>query len=312
MRFQREGVAFTMLASLPLLLFAAQDQPTISVNVDLVVLHATVRDRKGGFVSGLQKQDFHVFENGQPQEIRVFQAGDVPVAVGLIVDNSGSMGHKKNDVIAAAQAFVHASNPQDQEFVVNFNEDASLGLPPGQAFSSDPAKLASAINRNPPAGLTALYDAVETGLAHLEKSTIDKKVLIVIGDGGDNASHHTLQQVLEAAERSDVIIYTVGLFDPNQEDTNPAVLKRLARATGGEAYLPKLTADVVPVCQRIAQDIRNQYTIGYAPSNPSMDNSFRTIRATATGPHGQKYLVRTREGYIAAPRSHSGTATRER
>lgn len=312
MRFRREGAAGMMLMALPFFLYGAQDPPTISVNVELVVLHVTVRHRDGGFVSGLQKQSFHVFEDGHPQDIRVFQAGDVPVAVGLIVDNSGSMAHKKPDVMAAARAFVRASNPRDQEFVVNFNEHVSLGLPEGQEFSSSPEELAAAINRNPPSGRTALYDAIQKGLARLKKATLDKKVLIVISDGGDNASHHSLQQALEDAEKSDVIIYTVGLFDENQEDTNPGVLKKLARATGGEAYFPNLTADVVPVCEKIAQDIRNQYTIAYAPSNAAMDNSFRKIRVTATGPHGHKYQVRTREGYIAAPHNATGTATREK
>ena len=176
-------------------------------------------------------------------------------------------------------------------------------------FSSSVDVLQKALNENPPSGETAIYDAIVTGLEHLRKSTLDKKVLIVISDGGDNASHHTLEQVLESAERSDVIIYTVGLFDESQEDSNPRVLKKLARATGGEAFFPGRTSEVVPVCERIAADIRNQYTIGYAPSNPVLDNTYRRIRVRVIGPHGRRYMVRTREGYIAAQRTKSAPAT---
>jgi Ca-activated chloride channel homolog len=274
---------------------------TISVDVDLVVLHATVRDKNGGFVSGLRKENFRVFENGALQDIRVFQAEDVPVAVGLVVDNSGSMGRKRKEVTAAALAFAKSSNPQDEMFVLNFNEQTSFGLPDTELFSASAAELAHALNGVPARGKTALYDAIEMGLGHLKKAKLEKKVLIVISDGGDNASHRALNQVLDNAGRSDAIIYTVGLFDEYDHDRNPGVLKKIARATGGEAFLPVEMRDVVPVCERIAQDIRNQYTIGYVPSNPKLDRTYRTITVTAKGSHGEKYLVRTRAGYIASP-----------
>jgi Ca-activated chloride channel homolog len=270
------------------------------VDVDLVVLHATVRDRKGGFVSGLRKENFQVFEDGAPQAIRVFQHEDVPVAVGLVVDNSGSMRRKRKDVTAAALAFVRSSNPHDQMFVVNFNERVSLGLPNTELFSASPAELEDALNGVPANGETAVYDAIEAGLAQLTKATLDKKALIVISDGGDNASHHTLGQVLDSAGRSDVTIYTVGLFDEDDQDRNPGVLRKIARATGGEAFLPEETSEVVPICERIAEDIRNQYTIGYVPLNQKFDSAYRTIRVTAAEPHNGKYVVRTRAGYIAS------------
>ncbi len=275
--------------------------------MNLVVLHATVRDRKGGFVSGLRKEDFQVYEDGAPQAIRVFDHEDVPVAVGLVVDNSGSMGRKRKDVTAAALAFVRSSNPRDEMFIVNFNERVSFGLPDTQLFSASAAELEGALNGVPANGRTALYDAIEAGLDHLKKATLDKKVLIVISDGGDNASHHKLGQVLDDAGRSDAIIYTVGLFDEDDEDRNPGVLRKIARATGGEAFLPEETSQVVPICERIAEDIRNQYTIGYIPSNQKLDNTQRTIKVTATGRHGEKLLVRTRAGYIASP-ERSGPA----
>ena len=237
------------------------------MDVELVVLHATVRDRKGRFVSGLQKQDFRVYENDQPQTIELFQHEDVPVAVGLVVDNSGSMQPKQSDVAAAALAFVRSSNAEDEMFVVNFNENVTFGLPNTELFSAKPSELDGALMGVPARGKTALYDAIEAALTHLQKASRDKKVLIVISDGGDNASKHTLNQVLQDAERSDAIIYTIGLFDEYDTDRNPRVLKQIARATGGEAFFPEKTSAVVKICEGIAAGLRNQYTIGYSPTN---------------------------------------------
>ncbi len=209
---------------------------------------------------------------------------------------------------AAAVTFVRSSNPQDEVFVVNFNQHVSLGLPPSELFSANPTELTKALNDVPAYGMTALYDAVEAGLAHAGQAGRAKNVLIVISDGGDNASHYRLPQVLSDAERSDVIIYTIGLFDENDGDQNPGVLRKLARATGGEAFFPEATADVVPICQRIAEDIRQQYTIGYIPSNPKLDNTYRTIRVKASAPHRGKLIVRARAGYIAAPERNAPPA----
>ena len=289
------------------------EKPTISVDVELVMLRATVRDRRGGFASGLQRGNFQVFEDGVQQTIRVFQHEDVPVAVGLIVDNSGSMSRKRKEVTAAALAFARSSNPKDEMFVVNFNERATFGLPDTSLFSASPAELTAALNGVPANGRTALYDALAAGLTHLRRATLEKKVLIVVSDGGDNASHHTLDEVLESAGRSDAIIYTVGLFDDYDEDRNPRVLRRIARATGGETFLPVELDKVVPICRRIAEDIRNQYTIGYVPSNPKLDGTYRTILVTATDPRGGKFRVRTRAGYIAGPdREGSARVAREK
>ena len=272
-----------------------------SAGVDLVVLHATVRDKEGAFVSSLRKENFQVFENGAPQTIRVFQHEDVPVAVGLVVDNSGSMGRKRKDVTAAALAFVRSSNPRDQMFIVNFNERVSFGLPNTDLFSASAAELEAALNGVPANGKTALYDAIDAGLAHLTKATPDKRVLIVISDGGDNASRRTLAETLDKVERSSAIVYTIGLFDEYDSDRNPGVLKKIASATGGEMFELVETSAVVPTCERIASDIRNQYTISYVPADSKRDNAYRTIKVTATGRHGEKYSVRTRTGYVASP-----------
>ena len=275
---------------------------TISVEVNLVVLYVTARDSQGNFVSGLKQDDFRVFEDGYLQNVRLFQHEDAPVSAGLIVDNSTSMGRKRGDVTAAALAFVRSSNSRDQMFVVNFNERASLGLPPQEAFTADTVALERALNGVPAAGRTGLYDAIDLGLAHLTKATRDRKVLIVISDGGDNASRHSLSHVLIELEHADVPTYTIGLFDEFDADQNPGILKRIARVTGGQAVVLSNPSDVTLICERIAKEIRNQYTIAYVPSNQLLDNTYRKIRVTATRPHGGKVFVRTRGGYLAAPR----------
>jgi len=271
----------------------------ISVDVPLVVLHATVTDRQGSLVTSLAEQDFQVYENGVAQHIQLFKNGDIPVAVGLVIDHSTSMGPKLAEVTAAARAFVQSSNREDQIFVVNFNEIASLGLPPSIRFTDSTAELQNAIADESARGQTALYDAIAMGLDQLQAATLDKRVLIVVSDGGDNASRRKLDEVMKLAERSSAVIYTIGVFDPDDPDKNPGVLNRLARATGGEAFLPGQLSEVVDNCERIARDIRNQYIIGYAPSNPAPDGSYRSIRVLARTNGQGKLSVRTRTGYIA-------------
>jgi len=271
----------------------------ISVDVDLVVLHATVCDRHGRLITGLQEQNFEVYEDGARQPIRLFRHEDVPVTVGLVVDHSGSMRRKLAEVSAAARIFVQSSNRDDQMFVVNFNEKVSRGLPGAIGFSNDPAELENAILNASAGGKTALYDAIVEALELLKTSTLDKKVLIVISDGGDNASAHTLNQVTKLADQSSAIIYTIGIFDDDDPDRNPGVLKRLARATGGEAFFPDKVSASVEICTRIAREMRNQYTIGYVPTNPTRNGGYRTVRVLAHAPGHGKLIVRTRTGYIA-------------
>jgi len=275
----------------------------ISVNVDLVVLHATVRDRKNGFASDLSKQDFTVYESGIRQTIRLFQHEDVPVAVGLVVDHSSSMRPKMMDVIAAARTFVSFSNPQDQMFVVNFNEKVTMGLSREILFTNRADQLESAILHAPVSGQTALYDAVAEALARLQTSDRDKKVLIVISDGGDNASSHTLREVLNLAGQSSAMVYAIGIFDKDDPDSNPDVLRRIARATGGEAFLPGEPKEINAICEHIARDIRHQYTIGYLPAPAARRGAFRSIRVEANSAGHGKLIVRARTGYIAAERN---------
>ncbi|HEV2494819.1 MAG TPA: VWA domain-containing protein [Terriglobia bacterium] len=275
------------------------DPYTIRISVDMVVLHATVRNRKGTPVSGLAEGDFQVYEDGVLQEIKYFSHEDIPVTVGLVVDNSGSMEPKRPEVIAAAVAFARSSNPQDQMFVINFNEHVTFGLPIAMPFTDEPAQLQAALSSITANGETALYDAVAAGLEHLEKGNRDKKVLVVISDGADNASRHNLAQTLAMAGQSDAIIYTLGLFDPDDPDRNPHVLRQLAKATGGEAFLPETVKEVTPICERIARDIRNQYTIAFVPTNRQQDGTHRTIQVKAEAPGRGRLVVRTRTGYTA-------------
>lgn len=290
---------------------ASQERPDapyrIKVNSNLVVLHATAVDHKGRLVSGLNQESFQVYEDGSLQQIKYFSQQDIPVTVGLVIDNSGSMKAKRSEVIAAALAFARSSNPQDQMFVVNFNEHVRFALPGDTPFTGHVPELEVALSRIITSGQTALYDAVAAAFEHLKKGDRDKKVLIVISDGGDNASKYNLAQIMSMAEHSDVIIYAIGLFEEQDEDRNPRVLTQLASDTGGEVFLPQSLKEAVPICERIARDIRNQYTIAYVPANKKQDGTYRTIlvKASAAG-HG-RLLVRTRSGYRALPAMPTAT-----
>jgi len=273
---------------------------TIRASVDLVVLRATVRDGKGAPVAGLGKEDFQVFEDKVPQQIEFFSHEDVPVTVGLVIDNSGSMRSKRSDVINAALAFARSSNPEDQVFVVNFNEHVSMGLPGNVPFTGNQEQLERALSRNKANGLTALYDAVAVALEQLKKGKWDKKVLILISDGGDNASRHKLAEIVTMVNQSSAIIYTMGIFDANDDDRNPRMLKQLSRISGGESFFPESLQKILPICQQIAHEIRNQYTISYAPANRKSDGTYRAIevKARKTSTRG-RLIVSTRAGYSA-------------
>jgi Ca-activated chloride channel family protein len=282
-----------------------QQQPpppanSIKMMVGLVVLHATTENKKGVSVSGLDKNDFQVFEDGVAQRIETFSHEDIPVTVGLVVDGSGSMRPKHNDVLSAAQTFIQGSNASDEMFVVNFNEHVSFDLPDDVPFTNKPALLQQALAQSPITGETALYDALNAALKQLRRGTRDKKVLIVISDGGDNASSRSnLKQILTLAVESNAVIYTIGLFDETDLDKNPAALKQIAHATGGEFFQPETIREVVPLCAQIARDIRNQYTIAYTPTNAAQDGAFRSIQVRAKSQGHDHLVVRTRPGYFA-------------
>jgi Ca-activated chloride channel family protein len=289
--------------TLPLLalLFAGQAgraEPQISVTVNLVVLHASVTSPAGAAVTGLTATDFQVLEDRVPQTLRLFRHDDVPLSVGLVIDHSGSTRPKLGQVISAARAFVQLSSAEDELFVVNFNDAPALGLPASAAFSHDAEELARAIGSTPAEGMTALYDAIFLALQHLEFATRDKKVLLIFSDGADNASVHTLAEILELAGRANVMLYTVGLFEVADRSSNPGVLRRLAKTSGGDAYFPKRLSELNDVCARIARDLRNQYTLGYFSTSLAPPGVYRRIRVVAG-----KNSIRARPGYTPTLRT---------
>ena len=276
-----------------------QQTPVIRVDSRLVVLHATVVDKTGHLVVNLPETAFQVFENGVQQQIKIFKREDVPVSMGLVIDNSGSMRDKRAKVEAAALALVKESNPQDEVFIVNFNDDAFLD----QDFTNDVKSLQDGLARIDSRGGTAMRDAIRMSIDHLkEKAKKDKKVLVVVTDGNDNSSLISLENLVKSAQDSGVLVYTVGLL--SEEERREAkrcrrALEELSSVTGGEAYFPKEAAEVDRVAHQVAHDIRNQYTLAYTPSNLALDGSFRQIKVTANGPN--RPMVRTRSGYYATP-----------
>lgn len=272
---------------------------TISVEVRRVVLFVTVREGKAGFVGDLQKEHFTVKEDGVAQEILQFSRDDVPVAVGLVVDNSQSMMNKHEEVTAAAKAFVAASNPHDEMFVVHFNERIVFGLPEDVPFSSDHAVLGRALDSLRTDGQTALYDGIHVAQQHLERSAQTKKALVVISDGGDNRSTHQMRDIVRAAGVSGALFYAVGIYDPLDGDANPGVLRRLANETGGEAFFPERVSEISSLCESIARDLRNQYTLVYAPAARPGDTAFHKIRVTVKDPKKRSLKIRARSGYYS-------------
>jgi VWFA-related protein len=280
---------------------ADPDAFTISSDVELVLLDVSVKDSEGGFVSGLSKDSFRIYDEGKPVPITVFASQDAPVTVGLVVDNSGSVRPKRPEVVTAALTFVQRSNPHDEMFVVNFNDSVWFGLPPAIPFSDNIHQLRSALLSNPTQGRTALYDAVKAALIHLEKGRMDKKTLVVISDGGDNASETSEKDVVEMAERSLATIYTIGIYDPDAKDKNPGFLKKLANLTGGLYFHPQELRFLVRDCEQIAKDIRSRYTLGFVPAahDDPGQRRVRRIKVIATGENQRPLKVRTRTHYVA-------------
>jgi Ca-activated chloride channel family protein len=269
----------------------------IRSEVRLVLLDVRVKDREGRFVEGLSQSNFEVFENGIRQPTTVFAFSDLPVTVGILVDESRSMAPKRKEVLAAAGVFIAESNPMDEIFVLNFNETVKRGLPAGVTFSDNIEQLREALDRGVPLGRTALNDAVVEGLTQLGMGTRDKKTLIVISDGGDNASRHPRREMLEMLERSIATVYAIGLFDAGDPDNDPSILKQLARMSGGEAYFPADPSALAAMCRGIAKDIRTRYTIGYVPAARNGTGSLRHIRVNVSAPGFARLSARTRTSY---------------
>jgi Ca-activated chloride channel homolog len=299
MRLLSKAVAITLFAGCVFAQFRSDTR--------LVVLHASVTDRKGKLLTNLNQDDFKIFENGQPQQIKIFKREDVPVSLGIVIDDSGSMSTKRTRVEAAALAMVRESNPQDEVCVVNFNDDAFLDVP----FTNDVHKMEQGLARIDSRGGTAMRDALNMSLDYTrEKAKKDKKVLLVITDGNDNASNVSLESVVRRANQADTLVYAIGLFtDEEKHEAGKArrALKELTSATGGLAFYPKDVNEVQALAVEVARDIRRQYTIYYTPAIQALDGSYRQIKVTVEGPG--KPMVRTRSGYYATPDAVNKTAS---
>jgi Ca-activated chloride channel homolog len=283
------------------------DRALFRADTRLVVLHATVVDRNGKLVTNLARNAFHVYEDGVEQQMKIFKREDVPVSMGIVIDNSGSMRDKRRKVEDAALALVKASNPEDEVFIVNFNEEAYLDVD----FTNDMKKLEDGVARIDSRGGTAMRDAIELSMEHLRtKGKRDKKVIVVVTDGEDNASEVTLEKLVQKAQQREVLIYAIGLFD--EEDGHKAKrarrgLEALATATGAISYYPKNVADIGTFTLQVAHDIRNQYILAYTPSNQALDGSYRQIKVAVNA--GNRPNVRTRTGYYATPELAKQTAS---
>jgi Ca-activated chloride channel homolog len=304
-------VLVSSLAVITTLNGAGQQLPDfrISDNVNLVLLDVSVKDGRGSYVTDLKRENFQVFDNGQSRSLTHFSSIDTPVTVGLIVDNSGSMRARRSEVVSAGLAFAKESNPQDQFFVINFNNTVVEGLPKRMPFTDNLQFLRSALYYGEPVGQTALYDAVAYGLRHLELSHLDKRTLVVVSDGGDNVSTTKFPELLRLLESSRATVYTVGLYDPEDRNAHLSVLKKLSNISGGRFFQPATVADIAPVFSAIAKDIRNCYTLGYTPGDDNLNRDIHKVKVTARG-NGRKLVVRTRTTYSmkspAAPAVQEG------
>jgi len=278
-----------------------QDAPVFSAASELVVLHVTVTDRRGAYVEGLPQLAFNVIEDGRAQTVSLFTDSDTPVTAGLLIDSSSSMYPHRQVVISAGAAFAEASNADDEIFALAFNEDVAAALSPSAPFTSDSAVLRSALTRSITArGRTALYDAISTGVDYLARGNRERKVLVLLSDGGDNASRVTRDEALRKAQASNAVIYTIALIDQgSRRDANPRLLKELAHASGGETFRPEGPMEITAALGRIAHDIRHTYTLGYTSTNSARDGAFRSVRVVVTAPPGRPLVVRSRAGYVA-------------
>ena len=274
-------------------------------DVQEVLLHATVIDDKQRMISNLDKNAFSVFEDGKPQVIKSFRYEDVPISLGIVIDNSGSMREKRPKVNQAALNLVRSSNAQDQVFIVNFNDEYYLD----QDFTSNINQLKEALEKIEARGGTALYDAVVASADHLKKNAkLERKVLFVVTDGEDNASRESLEQaVRRLQEENGPTVYAIGLLGDEKQRRAHRALQTMTERTGGISFFPKTLDEVDAISRSVAHDIRNQYTIGYKPTNPKSTGGYRTIHVDARAHGYGKLTVRTRSGYYAGQeRASSG------
>jgi len=272
--------------------------PTFKTATNLIVLHVNVLDGRRQAVMHLPRQAFHVFEDDVEQSIEFFGDGDVPLAAGLVIDNSTSMLTRRTMVRSAVQAFADSSRDEDELFTILFNEHVRMGLPQGVNFTRNRSLLLSALSAREPGGLTAIRDAVVDGLSHLASASLPRRVLVVLSDGKDNASRLSESNMLYRASQSNARIFTIFTGDVSGERGNPGLLRRLAERSGGVAYTPRSATDVVAAFADVARSTRHGYSLGYSPTNAASDGTYRRIRVTIEAP-GTPLTARTRDGYTA-------------
>ena len=296
------AILTVFMTSLAVLITAQDQSPSfLASSSELVVLPVIVVDKRGGFVTDLGRERFAVYDNGRRREISLFTNEDTPVTVGLIIDNSGSMRPRMPEVIVGTTAFARSSNPDDELFTLAFNDSVVESGSRSLLTAADGGTLESQLRSMVPQGRTALYDALVAGLDRVEQGGQARKALVLMSDGGDNASRSTLQDVLARARRSNVTIFSIGLFDEGDLERNPGVLKSLAESTGGERFLPRSPSLLLQACTRIARELRSGYTIGFIPTE--RDGAFHRIRVVVEADNGGKLSVRTRPGYFTASTS---------
>jgi Ca-activated chloride channel family protein len=276
-------------------------------DVDEVMLHATVVDDKQHIITNLDRTAFTVFEDGKTQSIISFHHVDIPVAMGIVIDNSGSMREKRSKVNQAALNLVRSSNPRDEVFIVNFNDEQYLD----QDFTHDLLKLKEALEKIDARGGTALYDAVVASGDHLKQNArLEKKVIFLVTDGEDNASSETLEQSVKQLQlEGGPSVYAIGILgDEDHPKRAKKALQIIAERTGGIAFFPKTLDEVDSISRTIANDIRNQYAIGYKPLSPKKAGEFRQIRVEAKAKGHSKLVVRTKSGYYAGAEAASSSS----
>jgi Ca-activated chloride channel homolog len=318
MRYLSASALFLAAAAAPILQAQSAPPPpepqdeVIHMDVRRVVLYATVRDSRNHYVDNLSQSDFALRLDGKPVHISGFSHADVPVAIGLVIDASGSMVDKKKEVIAAALGFIRASNPQDETFVVFFNDVITFPQQGDHEFTNSISELEKALERLNTVGQTAMYDGIYAALDQLKKSHISKKVLVVISDGADNRSMKSSAQVVRAASDSGAVVYCIGIYDRDDQEAQPSVLRRLAHDTGGESFFPIKLDEVGTVCRSIAHDIRNQYILEFTPPETANDTAYHQIQLSARVPGQGALKVRTRAGYFGPDAPNPGEQNKKK
>jgi VWFA-related protein len=279
----------------------------IGVNVDLVVVHTSVVDKNSQFVSGLKKENFKVFEDGVGQNIVSFSQEDVPVTLGIVLDTSGSMRSKFDNVTKAALAFIRASNSDDEVFLIGFNDQVELL----EDFTNDLDTITDSLNNTVVTGGTALWDAIYLSVQKAQGGSKPKKAIIVVTDGEDRDSYYKLDEMVAKVQESDVQVYSVGFLNEmpdkglfghwskSEPEKAHDALERISEETGAKAFFPKDVSEIHTIVSQIAYELRNQYSISYISSNGARDGTWRRVRVALDSPTASNLRVRCRSGYFA-------------